>query len=184
MSGIKIRPAGVADLSAITAVYADAVLHSTATFELVPPDLAEITARFHKITGAGFPYVVAEAGGEIAGYAYAGSYHARAAFCFTVENSIYIKPQWHRRGVGAQLLARLIGDCESAGFRQIVAVIGDSGNAGSIGLHRSAGFQMVGTLRNAGLKFGRWLDTVTMQLAINGGGDTIPGGPKPPGLRG
>lgn len=183
MPAIDIRPATPADLPAITKIYAEAVLNGTATFELDPPDLAEMTARFAKVTGAGFPYVVADAGGTIAGYAYAGSYHARAAFCFTVENSIYLAPAWQRQGIGARLLNQIIRDCTGGGFRQIIAVIGDSANAGSISLHRNAGFRMIGMHPAVGLKFGRWLDIVTMQLAINGGGSTIPHEPAPAGLR-
>ena len=108
------------------------------------------------------------------GYAYAGPYRPRPAYRFTVENSIYLQPSTHRRGIGLQLLQRLIPECEARGYRQMIAVIGDSANAGSIGLHTKCGFQMIGTHANVGLKFGRWLDTVMMQLALGEGGTTVP----------
>ena len=108
------------------------------------------------------------------GYAYAGPYRPRPAYRFTVENSIYLAPASHRRGIGIQLLQRLIAECEARGYRQMIAVIGDSANAGSIGVHTRAGFQMIGTHPSVGLKFGRWLDTVMMQLALGEGDTTIP----------
>jgi phosphinothricin acetyltransferase len=112
----------------------------------------------------------------VAGYAYAGPYRPRPAYRFTVENSIYLAPAIHRRGIGRQLLARLIGECEARGYRQMIAVIGDSANAGSIGVHTRAGFTMIGTHPAVGLKFGRWLDTVMMQLPLGEGSTTIPAG--------
>ncbi len=174
MPDTTIRPATLVDLPAITAIYADAVRHGTATFEIDPPDVAEMTLRYEALRARDMPYIVAEYSGQIAGYAYAGPYRPRAAYRFTVENSIYLSPSHHRLGIGAALLRELITACEARGFRQIVAVIGDSGNAGSINLHRKLGFAMVGTHRAVGFKFGRWLDTVDMQLALNGGSDTTP----------
>ncbi|MDB5520544.1 MAG: GCN5-related N-acetyltransferase [Tardiphaga sp.] len=169
-----IRPATPADLPAITAIYQDAVLHGTATFELIPPDRAEMTRRYDTLTGAGYPYLVAVTADTIAGYAYAGPYRPRPAYRFTVENSIYLAPIAHRRGIGFRLLQALLKECETRVYRQMIAVIGDSANAGSIAVHRKAGFDMIGTLPNVGLKFGRWLDTVMMQRAIGDGGETIP----------
>jgi L-amino acid N-acyltransferase YncA len=174
MSEPEIRSATLADLPAITAIYAEAVLHGTATFELVPPDLAEMKRRFEEITSAGFPYLVALQGSRVIGYSYASLYRTRPAYRFTVENAIYLAPDSQRRGVGLRLLQRLIDECENRGFRQIIAVIGDSANAGSIGVHTKAGFQMIGMQPDVGFKFGRWLDIVMMQRAIGGGGQTIP----------
>jgi phosphinothricin acetyltransferase len=174
MSNPVIRSAGETDLLAITEIYDRAVRFGTATFELVPPDLAEMTRRFSALRDGGFPYLVAELAGSVAGYAYAAPYRARPAYRFTVENSIYLAPAIHRRGVGMALLRCLIAECETRGYRQMIAVIGDSANAASIGLHARAGFEMIGTHSCVGLKFGRWLDTVMMQFALGEGGATIP----------
>jgi L-amino acid N-acyltransferase YncA len=163
MSDILIRPTEEADLPAITAIYADAVRTGTATFELEPPDLAEMTSRFRNLTGAGFPYLVAIADGRVAGYAYAGPYRARPAYRFTVEDSVYLAPDAYRQGIGLKLLNALVAQATASGFRQMIAVIGDSANAGSVGVHTRAGFEMIGTHRNVGFKFNRWLDTVLMQ---------------------
>jgi len=174
MSSHEIRPATEADLPFVTKIYAHAVLHGTATFELTPPDLAEMTRRYCVLMDGAFPYLVAVLDGIVVGYAYAGAYRPRPAYRFTVENSIYLDPAIHRRGIGMKLMRRLIDDCETRGYRQMIAVIGDSANAGSIGLHSACGFQMIGTHPNVGLKFGRWLDTVMMQLALGEGATTIP----------
>jgi phosphinothricin acetyltransferase len=174
MSAPEIWPTTEADLPAITAIYEHAVRHGTATFELVPPDLAEMTRRYRALVDGGYPYFVALLDGRLAGYAYAGAYRPRPAYRFTVENSIYLDPSFHRRGVGLQLLQRLIVECEARGFRQMIAVIGDSANAGSIGVHARTGFKMIGTHPNVGLKFGRWLDTVMMQRDLGEGGSTVP----------
>jgi phosphinothricin acetyltransferase len=174
MAPPEIRPATEADLPCVTEIYEHAVLHGTATFELIAPDLAEMTRRFRTLIDAGFPYLVAAIDGEVIGYAYAGPYRPRPAYRFTVENSIYLKPATHRRGIGLTLLKRLLLECEARGHRQMIAVIGDSANAGSIGLHRRCGFQMIGTHPNVGLKFGRWLDTVMMQLSLGEGATTVP----------
>lgn len=174
MSSPEIRPAAEADLPAITEIYEQAVLHGTATFELIPPDLEEMTRRYRALIEGGFPYLVADLDGDVAGYAYAGPYRPRPAYRFTVENSIYLVPAIHRRGVGLKLMQRLLCECEARGYRQVIAVIGDSANAGSVGVHRKCGFQMIGTHPNVGLKFGRWLDTVMMQLALGEGGTTVP----------
>jgi phosphinothricin acetyltransferase len=174
MTPPEIRPATEADLPAITKIYEHAVLHGTATFELTPPDLAEMTRRFKSLIDGGFPYFVGVLDGRVGGYAYAGPYRPRPAYRFTVENSIYLDPAIHRRGVGLVLLRRLIDECEKRGYRQMIAVIGDSANAGSVGVHARCGFQMIGTHPNVGLKFGRWLDTVMMQLPLGEGAKTVP----------
>src|ERR1043165_1856111 len=169
MSSAEIRPATEADLPPVTGIYEHAVRYGTATFELIPPDLAEMTRRFRALMDGGFPYFVAVQEGAVVGYAYAGAYRPRPAYRFTVENSVYLAPAVHRRGIGLQLLQRLIAECEARGYRQMVAVIGDSANAGSIGVHTRCGFAMIGTHPNVGLKFGRWLDTVMMQLPLGEG---------------
>src|SRR5260370_29627371 len=144
MSTPEIRPATEADLPFVTEIYAHAVLYGTATFELIPPDLAEMTRRFGVLMEGGFPYFVAALEGRVVGYAYAGAYRPRPAYRFTVENSVYLQPSTHRRGIGLQLLQRLIPECQARGFRQMIAVIGDSANAGSIGLPPRCAFQMIG----------------------------------------
>ncbi|HEV7602474.1 MAG TPA: GNAT family N-acetyltransferase [Bradyrhizobium sp.] len=174
MPAPDIRPATEADLPAITEIYEHAVSYGTATFELIPPDLPEMTRRFKALMDAGFPYFVAALEGRVIGYAYAGPFRPRPAYRFTVENSVYLAPAIHRRGVGTQLLQRLIADCEARGYRQMIAVIGDSANAGSIGVHSRTGFAMIGTHPNVGFKFGRWLDTVMMQRALGDGATTLP----------
>ena len=174
MSPLEIRPTIAADLPAITAIYAQAVLYGTATFELIPPDRAEMTRRFAVLIDGGFPYFVAVLDGRVVGYAYAGAYRPRPAYRFTVENSVYLEPAIHRRGIGLQLLQRLIAESEQRSYRQMIAVIGDSANAGSIGVHTKCGFQMIGTHPHVGLKFGRWLDTVMMQRALGEGASTVP----------
>lgn len=174
MSDILIRAAAAPDLAAITAIYDHAVRTGTATFELEPPTLVDMTARFDNLTGAGFPYLVATTDGHVAGYAYAGPYRPRPAYRFTVENSVYLPPEAQRKGIGLKLLTSLIDASTARGFRQMIAVIGDSANAGSIGVHTRAGFEMIGTHRNVGFKFGRWLDTVMMQRELGPGGTTTP----------
>ena len=176
MHTLDIRPATAADLPAITEIYEHAVRYGTATFELIPPDLGEMTRRFDMLMEGGYPYFSAALEGRVVGYAYAGAYRPRPAYRFTVENSVYLQPAIHRRGVGRQLLQRLIAECESRGYRQMIAVIGDSANAGSIGVHSKCGFQMIGTHPDVGFKFGRWLDTVMMQRALGDGGATLPAG--------
>ena len=170
----EIRPATPADAAAIQAIYAHHVLHGTATFEEVPPDAAEIARRLAEIAGRGLPYLLAETGGRVLGYAYAGPYRARSAYRFTLEDSIYLAPDAIGRGLGRRLLRRLIADCTTVSARQLVAVIGDSANAGSIALHERLGFAHAGTLRSVGFKFGRWLDTVQMQLPLGPGDATLP----------
>jgi phosphinothricin acetyltransferase len=174
MNDIVIRAATPADLPAITAIYAEAVRFGTASFELDPPDQAEMAARMQTLAAGGFPYLAAVSGGVLLGYAYAGPYHTRPAFRFTVEDSIYLAPNVQHKGIGRQLLAALIEASERRGFRQMVAVIGDSTHAASIALHRNAGFRMTGTLADVGYKFGRWLDCVVMQRALGEGASSAP----------
>jgi L-amino acid N-acyltransferase YncA len=168
---ILLRSAKANDIPAITRIYADAVTTGTASFELTPPDEMEMTRRFETLAGNGYPYLVAELAGALAGYAYAGPYRARPAYHWTVENSIYVAPAFHRRGIGLALLRRLIVETERLGFRQMIAVIGDSAQTPSIALHAAAGFEPVGVLRSVGFKHGKWLDTPLMQIAL-GKGDT------------
>jgi phosphinothricin acetyltransferase len=174
MSSLEIRAATEGDLPSVTEIYDHAVRYGTATFELIPPDLAEMTRRFGVLMDGGFPYLVAALEGRVVGHAYAGAYRPRPAYRFTVENSVYLEPAIHRRGIGLQLLQRLITESEARGYRQMIAVIGDSANAGSIGVHARCGFEMIGTHPDVGFKFGRWLDTVMMQRALGEGGTTLP----------
>lgn len=170
---MTVRPATPADLEAVTAIYAEHVRHGTGSFEIDPPDAAEIGRRFDAVRGRGLPWLVAERDGEIVGYAYAGRYHARAAYERTVEDSVYVRADAGRQGVGAALLSDLLDRCAALGYRQMVAVIGDSANAGSIGLHRRFGFADAGLLKSVGRKHGRWLDVVFMQRPL-GPGDAEP----------
>jgi L-amino acid N-acyltransferase YncA len=169
-----VRPAGVGDMAAVTAIYANAVLNGTGTFELVPPSIADMTARHTRITGGGYPYIVALDADGVVGFAYAFAYRDRPAYRFTVEDSIYVRDGAQGRGIGAILLSTLIEDSTALGFRQMIAVIGDSDNAGSIRLHQRAGFEHSGVLQAAGWKAGRWLDVVLMQRALGEAGTTAP----------
>jgi len=181
MTAIPIRPAEPRDLGAITRIYDDAVRHGTASFEIEPPNEREMARRYEALRAGGYPYLVAELDGEIMGYAYAGPYHARPAYRWSVEDSIYVAPASQRRGIGRALLERLIAEAEMGGFRQMVAVIGDSANVASVELHRAAGFRMVGTFDNVGFKFGRWLDSVLMQRPLGPGATELP--PAAPAVR-
>jgi phosphinothricin acetyltransferase len=171
---LVIRPATPADIPTITRIYGHAVKTGTASFELTPPDEADMAARMQAILNGKFPYFVAEVDGAVAGYAYASFYRTRPAYRFTVENSVYIAPEMQRRGIGKALLVKLIEACTALGYRQMIAVIGDSDQAASIGLHRACGFSDAGNLRAIGWKFGRWLDTPLMQLALGPGAMTLP----------
>jgi L-amino acid N-acyltransferase YncA len=171
---LAIRPATPADIPAITRIYAHAVEHGTASFELKPPDEAEMTRRMTELITQKYPYLAAELDGALAGYAYAAPYRARPAYRFTVENSVYVAPDMHRRGIGKALLDALIEVCTERGFRLMIAVIGDSKQAGSIGVHEAAGFKHVGVFENIGYKFDRWLDSVLMQRALGPGATTPP----------
>ncbi|MFY9510166.1 MAG: N-acetyltransferase family protein [Rubrivivax sp.] len=174
MTSLTVRPSTDTDLPAITAIYGHNVLHGTGTFELEPPDTADMARRRADVLAKGLPWLVAEAGGQLLGYAYANHFRPRRAYRFCLEDSIYLAPEAQRRGVGRLLLAELIARCEAAGARQMLAVIGDSANAGSIGVHRALGFEHTGVLKSAGWKFGRWLDVVLMQRQLGTGDTTTP----------
>ena len=170
-----IRSAVESDLDRITEIYADAVTHGTASYELEPPSRREMGVRFASLTEAQYPYIVAEAGGVVVGYAYASAFRPRPAYRFIAEDSIYVAPEAKGRGIGKALLGRLIADTEALGFRQIIAVIGDGGpDSPSVKLHENAGFRHSGRLEGSGYKHGRWLDTVFMQLGLNGGASSAP----------
>jgi phosphinothricin acetyltransferase len=169
MNAPSIRPARPQDIPAITRIYAHAVTFGTASFEIDPPDEAEMAKRQAALLPGGYPYLVAEHDGRIAGYAYAGPYRARPAYHWTVEDTVYVARDSHRLGIGRALLAQLILSAKAGGFRQMVAVIGDSAQTPSIELHRRAGFRLVGTLESVGHKHGRWLDSVLMQRALGDG---------------
>ncbi len=172
---LVIRTAKTSDIPAITRIYAHAVEHGTASFELEPPDETEMARRMADLLAKNYPYLVAETGGVLGGYAYSGPYRARPAYRHTVENSVYIAHDIHRRGIGRALLAALIDATAARGFRQMIAVIGDSTKqAASVGLHEAAGFRHVGVLEDVGFKHGRWLDSVLMQRALGDGGKTKP----------
>lgn len=172
-----LRDSTTGDIPAITSIYGHAVTNGLASFEYDPPDAAEIGRRRAAVLAAGYPHIVAERGGRVLGYAYASAYRPRAAYRFTVENSIYVAPDGQRGGVGRALLGELITRCEAAGFRLMVAVIGDSANAGSIGLHQALGFAHAGLLPDVGWKHGRWVDSVLMTRRLGDGAAT----PPPPG---
>ena len=165
-SGLRIRPVTGADLEAVTAIYAHDVVHGTGTFEIDPPSVAEMGDRVAAVTAAGLPYLVALLDVDVVGFAYAGTYRPRPAYRFTVEDSIYLRPDATGRGIGTQLLREVVHACESLQLRQMIAVIGDSDNVGSIRTHAKCGFEPVGTLRAVGWKHGRWLDTVLMQRSL------------------
>lgn len=169
VSATIIRPAETCDLAAVTEIYRHYVLTSPATFELDPPDRAEMECRFHAIREGGYDYVVAEEAGEIVGYAYATAFRARSAYRFTVEHSVYLRADRQRGGIGRRLMQALMASSAEKGFRQMIAVIGDSANVASIGFHTSLGFADAGVRRAVGYKFGRWLDTVEMQKALDPG---------------
>jgi phosphinothricin acetyltransferase len=174
---ISIRPVEAADLEAIQRIYAHHVLHGLASFEEAPPDAAELTRRWRAIADAGLPYIAATDGvdGTLVGYAYAGAYRPRSAYRFTVEDSVYVAPGATGRGIGRGLLRRLIDISTGLGKRQMIAVIGDSGNHASVRLHRACGFELVGTFRSIGFKHGRWVDTVLMQRPLGVGDRSLPG---------
>jgi len=169
---IHVRAANDADLRAVTKIYSHHVLHGLASFEEVPPSLDEMKARRAGVLQMGLPYLIAELDGRVVGYSYATFYRTRPAYRYTVEDSVYVEEGLHGRGVGTALLAELIARCEHGPWRQMLAVIGDSGNAGSIALHRRMGFRPAGNLVSVGFKFGRWVDSVFMQRAL-GAGDTL-----------
>lgn len=170
---IALQACEAGDIPEIAAIYAEAVTHGTASFELEPPTIDDMLARRAALVDAGYPYLVAKVGERVVGYAYAGAYRARPAYRGTVENSVYVHPDMKGCGIGRTLLLALIEASEARGFRQMVAVIGDSGNTASRRLHESVGFELTGILKSVGWKHGRWLDTVLMQRPL-GPGDSLP----------
>ncbi|MCB8839183.1 GNAT family N-acetyltransferase [Aurantimonas sp. VKM B-3413] len=175
MTAFIIRPVALSDVPAITAIYEHAVLHGTATYELAPPNEGEMRQRLEATVGQGYPYIVAEdRAGAVIGYAYANAFRARPAYRWSVEDSVYLAPAAKGQGVGTALLTRLVEIATESGFRQMVAVIGGSDHAPSIRLHERAGFRKIGIFEKSGFKFGRWIDTVLMQMALGEGGDSLP----------
>ena len=171
---LTVRESRPGDIAAITAIYGHAVQHGLASFEYDPPDSTEMARRREAVLGAGYPYLVAERDGRVLGYAYASAYRPRPAYRATVENSIYIAPDAQGGGAGSALLAALMDDCTAEGYRLIVAVIGDSDNAASIGLHAACGFKHAGLLPNVGWKHERWVDSILMTLPLGEGAITSP----------
>ncbi len=171
---MDIRRAAPTDLADIQAIYAHHVLHGAGTFEEVPPSLEEVERRYQGIVGRGWSYLVAADATGVLGYAYFSQMRDRSAYRFTAEDSIYVRDDVRGQGVGKALVARLLDEATAQGFRQMIAVIGDSENVGSIGVHASLGFQRAGLLRSTGLKFGRWVDTVMMQKTLGRGDHDVP----------
>lgn len=169
-----MRPATPDDLEHVHTIYAHHVLKGLASFEEEPPSYAELRRRFDEVTQGRLPYLVADFGGTVAGYAYCALYRTRSGYRYTLEDSVYVRPGSEGRGVGSALLSALIRESEALGYRQIVAVIGDSANTPSIALHANHGFLRVGTLRSVGFKFGRWVDSVLMQRALGPGDGVSP----------
>jgi L-amino acid N-acyltransferase YncA len=182
MTAFTLRDAREDDAPALQRIYADAVLYGTATYEIVPPDASEMLNRWRTLTGQGYPYIVAcDASGEVVAYAYAGPFRARPAYRWSVEDSIYIDPAAKGQGLGRILLERLVELSQELGFRQMIAVIGGADHQPSIRLHERAGFRHIGIFEGSGFKFGRWIDTVLMQLELNGGKATLPDEARYPG---
>lgn len=183
MTNPVVRAAGQDDIPAIQAIYGHHVMHGLGTFELTPPPVEEMTRRWRDITAQGMPYLICTDGdgGAVTGFAYVAPYRPRPAYRFAVENSVYVQPGGARRGYGRLLVSDLIERCTALGHRQMVAVIGDRGNQGSIGLHASLGFREIGCLPSVGFKHGRWVDVVLMQRAL-GPGDTTPPEALPAGV--
>jgi L-amino acid N-acyltransferase YncA len=171
---VQIRPAARADISEIQSIYAYHVLHGTGTFDAAPPSVEEMEARFDAALRRGWAWLAAADATGVLGYAYYTQYRDRAAYRFCAEDSIYVREDVRGQGVGKALVAEVLRAAEAAGFRQMIAVIGDAENVASIGVHASLGFRRVGVLRAAGLKFGRWLDVILMQRAIGNGDQDVP----------
>jgi L-amino acid N-acyltransferase YncA len=174
MSDFHVRPAGPADIAVITRIYADAVLQGTGTFETEAPDEPEMARRQQALLADSLPYFVVEHTGAVAGYAYAGRYHVRPGYRWTLENSIYVAPQFQRLGLGRLLMRRLLAEAETRGYRQMLALIGDQTNVASIALHATFGFRRIGTLQSVGFKHGRWLDVVVMQRPLGSANSAPP----------
>jgi L-amino acid N-acyltransferase YncA len=172
---LMIRPSGDGDVPAITEIYAHHVCHGTGTFEIDPPSLIDMRSRREDVLSKGLPWLVAEDAGQVVGYAYCNWFKPRPAYRYSAEDSIYLAPNVNGKGLGRLLLAELCAQAQRAGIRKLIAVIGDSSNAGSIGVHRTVGFRDVGVLRACGWKFDRWLDVVLMEKALGPGDSTPPG---------
>ena len=170
---LLIRPSHDQDLPQITAIYAHHVLHGTGTFETDPPSVTDMTTRRADVLGKGLPYLVAEQDGGVVGFAYGNWFKPRPAYRYSVEDSIYLAPDLHRKGLGRALLAELLARFEAVGIRKVMAIIGDSANVGSVGVHRALGFTQVGVVDSCGWKFGAWRDIVIMQKTL-GAGNTLP----------
>lgn len=170
----SVRDARIGDLDAVQAIYAHHVRHGLASFEETPPDLAEMERRFRDVTGKGLPYLVAELGGQVRGYAYAGRYRTRPAYRYSLEDTVYVEPGFEGRGLGTALLGALVTRCEGLGYRRMIAVIGDSANDASVGLHERLGFRKCGVIPSVGFKFGRWVDSVLMQRPLGPGDTSLP----------
>ena len=169
-----IRPSSDADLDAITRIYAHHVLHGTGTFETTPPTATEMAARRADVLSKGLPWLVVEENGVVLGFAYGNWFKPRPAYRFSVEDSIYLAPEASGKGLGRALLAELLAALERAGVRRVMAVIGDTANLGSIGVHRALGFEPAGSIPACGWKFGRWLDIVFMQRSLGAGDSSAP----------
>ncbi|TAJ32998.1 MAG: GNAT family N-acetyltransferase [Reyranella sp.] len=173
-TAVTVRDAREADMSAVQQIYAHHVLHGLASFEETAPSVAEMIGRRESVLKIGLPYLVAEMDGRVVGYSYASSYRPRPAYRHTIEDSVYVRDGLAGHGIGRALLGLLVKRCEGGPWRQMLAVIGDSGNAGSIGLHASQGFKQIGKLDAVGFKFGRWVDSVLMQRPLGGGSASLP----------
>ena len=171
---LMFRDAAATDVPALHAIYAHHVLHGVGTFEEIPPSLDDMHQKWRAIVVSGLPWLVAEDEGGVVGYAYASAFRPRTGYRYSIEDSVYVRDDRRGQGIGAQLLAQLLPRCEATGARQVVAVIGGSENSGSIAVHRKAGFELIGTVRSVGFKFGRWVDIVMMQRSLNGGDLTAP----------
>ena len=178
--GVILRPATAGDAPALAAIYGDACLHGSGTFEEAPPSPDTMAARLAAIQDKGLPYYVAEVNGVVSAYAYASPFRPRTGYRYTAEDSVYVAPSAKGQGVGRLLLTRVIADCEAMRLRQLIAVIGGSENAASIALHKSLGFEIKGVMAGVGFKLGRWMDIVMMQRSLNGGVETAPSAPGLP----
>ncbi len=178
---MRVRDSEPSDMPAVQAIYAHHVLHGLASFEELPPGVDDLAARRRAVLAAGLPHIVADLDGRVVGYSYATAYRPRPAYRHTIEDSVYVAEGLAARGIGSALLAALIARCEDGPWRQMIAVIGDTGNHGSIALHRRHGFREIGTLRSVGFKFGRWVDSVLMQRPLGDGDATLPPAPDSAG---
>lgn len=172
---LVVRAARPDDVPSVAGIYGHHVIHGLASFEIEPPSTEEVQRRFEAIIGAGYPYLVAASEGRVVGYAYASAFRTRPAYRYTVEDSVYVDSAATGRGIGRQLLQAVIDACTRAMYRQMIAVIGDSANHASIGLHRACGFDRMSVLVGTGYKHGQWVDTVFMQRALGGGDRSPPG---------